>query len=117
MKSAMDIVKDFVAKVEEKGLRIVFFRPPLPPQYPQVTFYQVGELSDNPDDTMRSTAFTFVFDIWGESHVSCYETEIALDLAFLELPYHVQKLGAVDNDSGEQGIYRRTVTYRFHWNF
>jgi hypothetical protein len=117
VKTALDIIESFVAKAQASNLRLLHFRPPLPAEYPLVTFYQVGVETDSVDDSMRETAFTFVFDIWSDSARECYTTEATLDSAFRSLPFHVQKLGAVDNDSGEPGLWRRTLTYRFHWNF
>lgn len=115
MKTSLQIVEDFVGKLQSKGLKVFFSYPPISESFPYVTFYQVGVLSDSPDNEMRETAFTFAFDIWSDEARSCYEIEATIDSAFKELPYRAEKLGAVDRI--EESVYRKVLTYRFHWNF
>jgi len=116
MKNSGNIVADFIQKIKDKSVangNIYFAFPPVEADFPCISFYQIGSGSRNIDDEFVETEFTFSFDIWTEGDI--YSLESALDTALKELPYHVDKLGAVDISEGS--VYRRNITYRFYWNY
>ncbi len=111
-----DIVKDFINKIKNKNVangNIFYAFPPSEVNFPCISFYQIGVGTRKLDDEFKEVEFTFSFDIWTEDDI--YSLESALDNALKELPYHVDKAGALDINEGN--VYRRNITYRFYWNY
>lgn len=115
MKTAIEVIRDFVASITAAGVKVFFFYPPSSEALPLVVYRQVGVLSDSPDGELRETAFTFDFEIWSNAGSECYEIAATVEDALKELPYKLEKLG--NTDLYDDGVYRKVVTYRFHWNF